>query len=106
MTLHPHYFRLRQGMSLVELVVVLALLGVLYATVSASIPAGVRDPGITTRTLLDARRSAIREGRIVTRAWDDAGRTHRVTAFPTGLVLADTGRGTFLATERADAAAR
>ncbi len=93
-------------MTLVELIVVLALLAVLYSVVSVSVPIGSPDPGGMAKTLLDARRSAIRDRRVVSRSWQHEGRRVQVTAFPGGLVLADTGQGTFLATDEAERATR
>lgn len=99
------HLRSRTGASLLELVVVLALLGVLYTIASVSVPIGGGEPDDLTGTLLEARRSAIREHRMVTREWNEAGRRVTVTAFASGLVLADSGRGTFLVTFRGDDAA-
>ena len=95
--------RARAGLTLIELMVVLALLALLYSIVGASIPAGAGEPDTLSRSLLEARRIPILDAHTVSRSWRDGRRTLKVTAFPSGLVLADTGRGTFIvALERFD----
>lgn len=96
----------RRGATLIETLVVMALLGVLLAIVGFSIPHATTQPDDFTRSALDARRQAIMRRIPVSRSWYRAGRSMHITAFPGGLVLADSGRGTFVVAEGLDDGAR
>lgn len=89
----------RRGTTLVELLVVLVLLSVLMSIVGIALPRPDRTRSPRPSTLLvETQHAAIREARVISRTDSAGGRTIRVTAFPEGYAIADTGRGTFLTT--------
>ena|ERR1700722_14733083 len=82
----------RSGVTLVELIVALALLGLLAAVVGISIP---RTPtpvveDHAARTIAAARQTAIASGHTTTVAVTINGAPHSVTALPDGLIIADS----------------
>src|SRR5690242_17553113 len=81
----------RQGVTLIELMVVILLLGLLAGVVGltmGSTPSvGSLDP--TTVAVLQARDSALRTGHPVTIAFSDEGSAHHATAYPDGRVITD-----------------
>ncbi|MGH7718681.1 MAG: pilus assembly FimT family protein [Gemmatimonadaceae bacterium] len=82
-----------RGATLVELIVVLALLAILAGVVGLSIRRAPEIPqaGDIQAMVADARRTAIRSGRSVTRLLSIDGRAIAVTAHPDGVVIADPG---------------
>lgn len=81
-----------RGVTLVELLVVLVLLGLVAGVVGLTIhtakPITVTDPILAA--IAAARDSAIRTGRSVTIVLDVQDAQHEVTASPDGRVAADT----------------
>ncbi len=88
----------RPAFSLLELIVVIALLGVLSGVVTLSLPGRV-DPHLAWRDVVGrASDSAIRY-QVEVRAFHDS--VGRFTAFPSGMVLSDSGRLVALELRRA-----
>lgn len=85
----------RAGSTLVELIVVLALLGVMSAvTVLALRSTPVASPDDTAmQQLMDARRAAVRDGKRVTIELVVAGTRHSATALPDGRVVTTASLG-------------
>jgi prepilin-type N-terminal cleavage/methylation domain-containing protein len=84
---------IRVGVTLVELIVSLSILGLLAGVVGIAIPR--HDPltaiGEVSRSLADARRTAITSGHAVTIAITIDGAPHAATALPDGAIIADSG---------------
>ena len=82
--------RLRRGLTLVELIVTLALIGVLAGVVGLTLHTARRLPSIDAPTarLLAARDSALRYGVAVTVTLTVDGHAVAGTAFPDGRVVA------------------
>ena len=81
-----------RGVALVELIVVIALLGVVAAVAGLTIHAA---PAVPTASpvaaqVADARARALTSGRALTTEVTHDGRRHAVTAYPDGSVVADT----------------
>lgn len=88
-----------RGLTLVEMLVVLAILGLMAGVVAVRLefrPAPPREGTVTG----DARRRAIGEARPVSVLVTAAGRVTTVTALPDGRVLSDTSQPTNLFTGR------
>lgn len=81
----------RFGVTLVELVVALTLLGLMAAVVGVAIPRQSAPNPIdqVARAIAHARQSAIDSGHVVTITIVVAGLPHTATALPDGSVLAD-----------------
>ena len=89
--------RAREGITLVELTVTLALLGLLAGVVGLALHTAARVPAIdasaidaSAARLLAARDSAVRFGVSVTVALTVDGHAHVATALPDGRVVADS----------------
>lgn len=79
--------------TLIELLITLALIGVVVAVVTLLVPGG-RPTGSADRAqLLGARRQAVRAARIVTGFSDSVG---RYAAYPDGSIFTDSAPGTRL----------
>ena len=87
-----NHARARGGATLAELVVTLALIGLLAGIVGLTLHTARRLPSIDAPTarLLAARDSALRFGIAVTVALTMDGRAHVATALPDGQVVADS----------------
>ena len=85
--------RARRGVTLVELMVTLALIGLLAGVVGLTLHTARHAPSIDAATarLVAARDSALRFGIAVTVALTMDGRAHVATALPDGRVVADSG---------------
>jgi prepilin-type N-terminal cleavage/methylation domain-containing protein len=78
-------------MTLVELLVVLALLGVVAVLVAPAIPQSRTSPEAVFDALrAEARREAVRDGRSITKRLSRGERTLLITAHPDGRVLVDS----------------
>jgi prepilin-type N-terminal cleavage/methylation domain-containing protein len=95
-----------RGLTLVEMLVVLALLGVVASIAAVALPPVAAPPASTALdSLATARRTAITSGRPVTVVLSfDSGPARRVTAFPDGRVVADSDVPVDLFTGRVNAA--
>lgn len=82
--------RSRRGLTVVELVVVLALLALLSGLVAAAMPAP-RAPSGTAEELQALRRAAVASGRAVSRELHGGGAPRLATALPDGRVIVDSG---------------
>jgi prepilin-type N-terminal cleavage/methylation domain-containing protein len=85
----------RRATTLVELIVVLAILGILAAVAGVSMRRAaslhrVEAPETIGVMIAGARREAIRSGRAVAVALDDSGTVAMATALPDGSVIADS----------------
>jgi prepilin-type N-terminal cleavage/methylation domain-containing protein len=82
----------RRGVTLVELMVTLALIGLLAGVVGLTLHTAPRAPSIDAPTarLVAARDSALRLGVPVTIALTVDGHSHVATALPDGRVIADS----------------
>lgn len=82
----------RSGVTLVELMVTLALLGILTGVVglAAGGARSVRRAEDPAANLAEARREALRRARAVRITVVEAGVSYSATAFPDGSVVADT----------------
>ena len=80
-----------RGVTLVELMVVILLLGLLSGVVGLTIGSTPRVPSLdlTTVAVMQARDSALRTGHRVTIPITVGGHFHRATAYPDGRVLSD-----------------
>lgn len=87
--------RTRGGVTLVELMVVLVLLGVLAGVVGPALHAAPRAPAVdpVMAAILAARDSAVRAGHPVTIAVEVEGQVRDATALPDGRVLTDAPVG-------------
>jgi prepilin-type N-terminal cleavage/methylation domain-containing protein len=87
--------RARGGVTIVELMVTLALIGLLAGVVGLALHSAPRGPSIDAPTarLVAARDSALRFGIAVTFALTVDGRAHIATALPDGRVVADSAFG-------------
>lgn len=85
----------RCGVTLVELMVVILLLGLLSGVVGLTMGSTPRVPSLdpTTVAVLQARDSALRTGHPVTIAFSHEGSAHRATAYPDGRVVTDATLG-------------
>jgi prepilin-type N-terminal cleavage/methylation domain-containing protein len=84
--------RPRGGVTLVELLVVLAILGVMAGVVGLAVPPIRRAPeGGAAARVARARQTAVASGRAVTVSVSMDGRPRTATAFPDGSVVADSG---------------
>lgn len=88
--LRPHG-RLARGVTLIELLVTLALLGLLAGMTGLSLTATPRAAPLTPTAarVAAARDAALRSGRPVTDTFRDSASVHSVTALPDGRVLTD-----------------
>ncbi len=83
--------RLRRGVTLVELLVVLAIMTVMAAVVGlAAPPIRHADPDTATTRLTAARRAALASGQPVSITVVSRERPYAVTAYPDGAVVADS----------------
>ena len=83
----------RRGMTLLELLVALALLGIMTAVVDFAMKARVNPSGSLVMELDSLRDEALRTGR-PQRAWlQGSTRSGRVLVLPTGRVIADSSLG-------------
>lgn len=80
-----------QGVTLVELMVVLVLLGVLAGVVGLTLTAAPHPSAVdaATAAILAARDSAVRSGRAVTISVVVSEHVHDATALPDGRVITD-----------------
>jgi prepilin-type N-terminal cleavage/methylation domain-containing protein len=85
----------RIGVTLIELMVVIALLGLLAGVVGLTLGSAPRPTSLDPATVvvLQARDSALRAGHPVTISLSVAGRSHHATAYPDGRVLTDAPIG-------------
>jgi general secretion pathway protein H len=85
----------RRGVTLVELMVVILLLGLLSGVVGLSMGSRPRVPSLDPATVavLQARDSALRTGHPVTIAFSHEGSAHHATAYPDGRVISDATIG-------------
>jgi prepilin-type N-terminal cleavage/methylation domain-containing protein len=85
----------RYGVTLVELLVVILLLGLLAGVVGLTIGSTQQVPSLDpiTAAVVQARDSALRMGHPVTIPIAIAGRAHRATAYPDGRVLTNAPIG-------------
>lgn len=89
--LHKRTRRLRPGVTLVELIVVLAIMTVMAAVVGlAAPPVRHADPDIATTRVTAARRAALASGQPVTVTVVSHEHPYAVTAYPNGAVVADS----------------
>lgn len=81
----------RPGFTLAELMVVIAILGVMAAITGIAFTTKVPVPRVDTSVALlaAARDSAVRTGRVVTRQLEVRGEDYLVTAFPDGRIESD-----------------
>jgi prepilin-type N-terminal cleavage/methylation domain-containing protein len=87
-----HPFTARRGMTLVELLVTIAILGVLGTMVTLAFRIFERPrPDDPQQMLTDSVHAAIATGRSITFAVDVSGRRQSATALPDGSVVADSG---------------
>jgi prepilin-type N-terminal cleavage/methylation domain-containing protein len=91
----------RAGVTLIELIVVIAILGVIagLTTVSLRAAGGTEAPALATRVAA-ARREAVRIGRAVELVVGGSEAPQVVRALPDGRVLADPSLGIDMATGR------
>jgi prepilin-type N-terminal cleavage/methylation domain-containing protein len=93
----------RTGVTLVELLVALLLLGMMATVVGIAVPRA--EPPSTadeiSHAISNARRAAIDSGRSVTINLSVHGTLHAATALPDGSIVADTGLGVERLTGRA-----
>ncbi|HET7188381.1 MAG TPA: prepilin-type N-terminal cleavage/methylation domain-containing protein [Gemmatimonadaceae bacterium] len=84
----------RAGVTLIELIVVIALLGLIagMTTVSMRADSGVHSPSLAQR-IASARRDAIRTGQPTELAITDSVGTHVLRALPDGRVLGEPSTG-------------
>lgn len=83
--------RLRGGVTLVELIVVLAIMTVMAAVVGlAAPPIRHADPDIATTRVTAARRTALSSGQPVSITVVSREHPYAVTAYPNGAVVADS----------------
>jgi prepilin-type N-terminal cleavage/methylation domain-containing protein len=83
--------RMRRGVTLVELIVVLAIMTVMAAVVGlAAPPLRHADPDIATTRVTAARRTALASGQPVTITVVSQEHPYAVTAYPNGAVVADS----------------
>ena len=81
-----------RGVTLLELIVAVALLGIIAAIVTVQMPRRPLRSEHHDDPLLTMRQQAVAEGRpITTVVHRDTGDTHIVTALPDGRVLGDSG---------------
>jgi prepilin-type N-terminal cleavage/methylation domain-containing protein len=85
----------RPGVTLVELIVALALLGLIAAVASIAIPSQHVHTASddVTRTITDARQTAVASGHTATVTVTRNGAPHAVTALPDGAIIADSVLG-------------
>lgn len=85
----------RRGVTLVELMVVILLLGLLSGVVGLTMGSTPQVPSLdpTTVAVLQARDSALGTGHPVTIAFTREGHAHRATAYPDGRVITDAPIG-------------
>jgi prepilin-type N-terminal cleavage/methylation domain-containing protein len=97
---------LRRGTTLVELMVVLAILSVIASTALLAFRTGQAHEDRTHRLaslsqqVAEARRTALRSGRPMTVPIQDSASAYSVTALPDGSVIADSGLSTVLHLDR------
>jgi prepilin-type N-terminal cleavage/methylation domain-containing protein len=85
--------RTRRGVTLVELVVVLAVCGILAGVVGLAMRAARPVADTPEQRLAAARREALRTGRPVTAVWTIDGKAAQATARPDGSTIADPALG-------------
>ncbi len=84
--------RSRCGVTLIELLVAITLMGLMAAVVGLGPPGAPRSPvDATVATLGQVRRDAINAGRSVTVTIAVDGGQHVATALPDGSIVADSG---------------
>ena len=96
---------MRRGLTLVEMLVVLVLLGVMAGVAAVALPPPLAPaPASALNDLATARRTAITSGRSVTVAFSwDSQPARSVTALPDGRVVADSAVPVDLFTGRLNA---
>lgn len=82
----------RNGVTLLELLVVVTILGIMAGIVGLAAPHSIAVAGVdsATATAMSLRGDAIRSGRVVRGELSLKGRTIVVSAYPDGRVLADS----------------
>jgi prepilin-type N-terminal cleavage/methylation domain-containing protein len=89
--LHQGPQGLRRGVTLVELLVVLAIMTVMAAVVGlAAPPIRHTDPDVATTRVAAARRVALSSGQPVSITVVSQERPYAVTAYPDGAIIADS----------------
>ena len=82
----------RRGVTLVELLVVLAIMTVMAAVVGiAAPPIHHADPDMTATHVVAARRAALSSGQAVSITIVSGDHSYAATAYPDGTIVADSG---------------
>lgn len=98
--------RTRDGVTLIELIVVLAVLGILAGLTTVGFRAERPVERSLAARIAAARRDAVQTGRPVSFVLDDSGSPHAIRALPDGRVLADVDLGVDMTTGRIGDATR